>query len=127
MQARFQELYINTTASEQRLLDFEICGIKSPYDVQSNPIRPPRVTILLSARQDREDLSKGSAGSDRTKKPGSKPRVDAVGDPLDYKSAMMLDPANWSIAIRNELRAYEINKTFKIYSLLLNKTAISCK
>lgn len=127
VQSSFRDLHLEVIKQESELLNFKICGIEPPQDYHlCDPIIPPRATAL-TAQRSREDLSKGGAELSAVKKPAGRLRVDVAGDPLDYHTAMQVDPVNWSRAIRDEFSAHQKNQTYEIIPLPLDKTAIGCK
>lgn len=126
LQANFRGLHIEVVERPE-LLNFKICGDEPPHDVYGDdPILPPCATAL-AARRSREDLSKGGAEPRSVKMPAGRLRVDVAGDPLDYHTAMQVDPVNWSRAVSAELSAHAKNETYEVASLPLDKTAIGCK
>ena len=44
------------------------------------------------------------------------PRVDHNGDPLSYQDALLQDPANWPLAINEELQSHHENGTWTVIS-----------
>jgi hypothetical protein len=127
VQASFRDLHVEVIEQEPGLLNFKICGIEPPHDYHLyDHIIPPRATAL-AAQRSREDLSKGGAEPRSVKMPAGRLRVDVAGDPLDFHTAMQVDPVNWSRAIREEFSAHQKNQTYEIIPLPLDMTAIGCK
>ena len=55
------------------------------------------------------------------------PRVDHNGDPVSYQDALLQDPANWPLAINEELQSHHENGTWTVISRPPGCKPISCK